>query len=303
MILSFDKRLRRSIVHDPGDCDSKAEKQKLLTGVRWNLRIIKPKRYIVPKTLLFACDKIRPPYYETTPERHNFWEFILVLKGSGVAISDGIEIPVSDGILIAHKPMELHSIKETAGNEIEFMTASFELSGEDVGFFENLRVRLSQEEIALFKEAVSSLDMYYRNVGNPKNLQKGFALFEGFLTGLIIKKEDSEMAKIDPRFIEITSFLSNNVDKKLSLEAISSACGMSTSLIKKLFSAHCDRGVMNYFGHIKAIRATELLDSGLSPEETAKRLSYSSIEYFFYCFKRELGITPGNYMRQNKKED
>ncbi len=301
--MSFDKRKRRAIIHTPVDCDSESERKKLLSGVRWNLRIIKPKKYVEPTTLLFACDKIRPPYYETLPEKHNFWEFTLILKGNAVAICDEKEIPVSDGMLITFKPMQLHYMKEISGNELEFMNASFELSGEDEKMFEDMVIRLSKEETALFKEAVSSLDMYYRNVGNPKNLQKGFALFEGFLSSLVISAEDRKRATTDPRYFEIVKYLGDNIDKKLTLEKISSDCGMSESLIKKLFTHHCDRGVMSYFSHAKAIRAAELLDSGLLPEEVTKKLSYSSLEYFFYCFKREIGITPGKYIKQNNKED
>lgn len=297
-IMIYDKRDLQLIAHNPNDSSDPKEIERFLKDLRWRLRIIKPRKYIEIKTFLYACDKIRPVGYGSVGDKHDFWEFTLVVKGCALELSDDKEHLLTEGMMVAHKPMEFHKTYQQGDAELEFMVASFELVGEDVDFFADKIFNLLPSQISLFKTAVQALSKYYSGYGSEKNLQKGISIFEGLLCDLVISAETDREKRIDPRYLEIVGVLNRNYEKKLTLSELSQKCNMSVSLMKKIFAQNSDCGIMAYFSKIKIRRATELLDQGYDAEETARMLSYSSYEYFIYCFKRETGMTPLKYLKK-----
>ncbi len=298
----FDKRADQHIAHSPGDSSNPEEIERFLKDIPWRLRIIKPKKFVEIKTFLYACDKIRPVGYSSMGDKHDFWEFTLVIKGSALEISDDRENIISEGMMVAHKPMEFHKTCQYGDNELEFMVASFEIAGDEMKYFEDKIFRLLPRQEELFKQAAGALAKYYSGIGSEKNLQKGISLFEGFLTDILVEKEKSDMENADSRFDDIVSVLNRNYNKKLTLEMLSAECNMSVSLMKKIFSKHSECGIMAYFNKIKAKRAAEFLELGYSLSEVAYMLGYSGSEYFNYCFRREMGITPLKYVKEYAKK-
>ena len=264
----------------------------------WTPRVIKPKKLFTLNTLLYACDKIRPVGYASSVEKHDFWEFIMVSQGHAKGVSNGNEFNLSDGMMFAHKPMSYHGVRETGGEPIRIMIASFEILGDAARFFENKLFRLNAFQCSLFKAACISLDSYYKGIGTDVQLQNGIALFEALLTDIITASLESNDEK-DPRYHEILEVMNYNLHKKLTFDELCAKCNMSKSLMKKIFKKHSDCGVMTYFLRLKIRHAAELLCEGISAEEIAKKLSFSSTEYFLYCFKRETGLTPRQYVKKH----
>ncbi len=294
----YDKRNMQLIAHNPNDSSNPEEIERFLKDIPWRLRIIKPKKYIEVKTFLYACDKIRPIGYSTVNHKHDFWEFTLVVKGCSKELSGEKEQLITEGMVVSHKPMENHRTSQHGDAEIEFMVISVELVGEAVDFFADKTFHLLPSQITLFKTAAQALSKYYSGYGSEKNLQKGISIFEGFLCDLVISSETERENQIDPRYKEIVETINGNYEKKLTLSQLAQKCNMSVSLMKKIFAKNSDCGIMAYFSKIKIRRATELLDLGYNIEDVTKMLSYSSPEYFIYCFKRETGMTPLQYIKK-----
>lgn len=297
----LDKRANQLIAHHPSDSSNREDIERFLKDIPWKLRIIKPQKFIDIKTVLYACDKIRPVGYKTKVHQHDFWEFTLVTKGCATELFDDKEKILTEGMMSAHKPMEFHRTCQQGEKEIEFMVVSFEIAGEEMEYFKDKTFRLSPHQAELFKLSADALSKYYSGIGSEKNLQKGIALFEGLLTDILAEKENRDTQDTDPRFDDIVSVLNLNYNKKLTLEMLSAECNMSISLMKKIFAKHSEYGIMAYFSKLKAKRAAELLELGYSLSEVASLLSYSSCEYFNYCFRREMGVTPLRYIKGNKR--
>ena len=295
----YDKRNRQLIAHNPSDSSNPEEIERFLKDIPWRLRIIKPKKYVEIKTFLYACDKIRPVGYSSAGDKHDFWEFTFVVKGCCREVSEDKEHFLTEGMMVTHKPMEFHKTYQHGEAELEFMVASFELVGDNVDFFADKVFHLLPSQISIFKTAVQALSKYYSGYGSEKNLQKGICLFEGLLADLMISAEPERENQVDPRYMEIIGTINKNYEKKLTLAQLAQECNMSTSLMKKIFAKNTDCGIMAYFSKIKIRRAAELLDQGYCIEKTALMLSYSSVEYFIYCFKREMGITPLQYIKKD----
>ncbi|MBR5527391.1 MAG: helix-turn-helix transcriptional regulator [Clostridia bacterium] len=296
--MSFDKRAVQKVISHPDDGGTDEERAHFLKNIPWDLRVIKPRKCIELKTLIYACDKIRPAGYAPNAGAHDFWEFMLVIKGKAAATLDNREYILTDGMMIASPPLRFRGFREIGGQELEFMTVSAEISGKEMEYFEHHNVfTLSASQITAFTAAVSQLHFYYMYMGGEKMLQRGIALFEAFLLQVLMKAEEKNTGETDIRYAEIIEVLNSHIDQKLTVYDISQKCGMSVSLVKKIFSRHSDIGIMAYFNKTKIRRAAELLDRGLNNEETAKKLSFSSTEYFLYCFRREMGMSPKEYLK------
>lgn len=294
----YNKRNSQFIAHSPNDSSNPEEIERFLKDIPWRLRIIKPKKFVEVKTFLYACDKIRPIGYSTVNHKHDFWEFTLVVKGCSKELSGEKEQLITEGMMVSHKPMEYHRTQQYGDSEIEFMVIAVELAGDDVGFFADKVFHLLPSQISLFKTAAQALSKYYSGYGSEKNLQKGISVFEGLLCDLVISAEIEQEKQMDPRYMEIVEIINRNYEKKLTLSELAQECNMSISLMKKIFAKNSDCGIMAYFSKIKVRRATELLDLGYDIDEVTKMLSYSSPEYFIYCFKRETGMTPLRYIKK-----
>lgn len=70
---------------------------------------------------------------------------------------------------------------------------------------------------------------------------------------------------------EIIRVMNENLDKNLSSEDIAALCGLGLSNLKKTFRRYAGTGVMEYFNHLKILRAMVLINSGLSMREISER--------------------------------
>ena len=106
----------------------------------------------------------------------------------------------------------------------------------------------------------------------------------------------------EARFKDIVELMNNHCESNLCVNDIADLCHISTSNMKRLFSLYCDRGVAKYFLTVKLRRSMQLLDEGVSCFEIADRLGFSSVNYFHTVFKRETGLTPGDFRRRGASQ-
>lgn len=292
-------------VNDPVLCDGVTveERERVLKNIPWSFRVIKPRKMIELKTLIYVSDKIRPPYYEPKVAGgiHDFWKIILIKKGKALVVSGDKEYVLTDGMMLINPPMRFNDFKEIDGNELEFMLVYSEMNGEDMKFFEENPVfNLRSTELSDIIQSVDYLCSYYVGIGDRRTLQRGVSLFEASILGLVIKAQEKQNLKADKRYTEIIQVLNSHIDEKLTVAKVSQECGMSVSLIKKIFAENSDCGIMAYFNKMKLRRAAELLEYGLCNDEIAARLSFSSTSYFLYFFRREMGMSPKKYLKHIK---
>ncbi len=91
-------------------------------------------------------------------------------------------------------------------------------------------------------------------------------------------------------------------DKKVTVELLVDACGISSVHLRRLFMKQFGMPPIKYISHQKIERAKELLkyDSS-SITDISEMLGFSGIYYFCKCFKRETGLTPGEYRKLYSK--
>lgn len=102
--------------------------------------------------------------------------------------------------------------------------------------------------------------------------------------------------------VAIKQYLNAHLYEAISLENISHEMGISINTAMHIFKTDVGMGIKAYFTKLKINEAMRLLAQGeLSIRSVSERLGFESAEYFSRVFKRETGITPTEYSKQQSR--
>ena len=250
-------------------------------------------------------------------EVHDFWELVFVDKGELFITAGNTELPLRQGQMYLHRPMEFHNIRcdgKSASNSVivTFCCEApelFPLAGQILHCGDTARGLLA----SIISEAKKS---FSNPLGDPytaqltrraaaefgsEQLVKNF--IELLLIHLIRTKGGSgrisslpKMRSADRNVQEICAYLEANCENNLSFQEVCLHFSLSPSVVKKLFSEKLGCGVMEFYHNCKIERAKQLIrEDSRNITEIAEALSYSSIYYFSRFFKKCTGMTPTEY--------
>lgn len=256
-------------------------------------------RLINIEAFFSAFERVFEPSYFFDGERHNFWEMVYAADGAiGVAEDDRI-YSLSSGEAIFHKPMEFHRIWSAEGTSPRVIFLTFSASGDGFDTLGNGVFKISPEHNREIHSVLSNAE-YCRTLENPIKNQLAAVGLEKFILELLENQSPEgrqEKTRGAANYTEIVRVMNENIDKNLSMEELAALCGLGVSNLKKTFRRYSGTGVMQYFNHLKIMRAMEMINSGLTMTEISERLGYSSPNYFSDAFKRQCGITPTQFKR------
>ena len=96
------------------------------------------------------------------------------------------------------------------------------------------------------------------------------------------------------------AYLQAHLAEKISLLDVAQACGMSVSSLESKFKALTGTSAYGYLISLRMTHAMRLLsETAYSVTEIASRCGYDNLFYFCNAFKKHIGITPGEYRKQN----
>ena len=259
----------------------------------------KTERKIFIKSVITAIDAVRPKDFYFPGEMHNFWEIVCVAEGAAMATADERVYNLKKGNLLFHKPMEFHRIWSSDGTSPRVIFITFSATGDGFDMLGNGVFKINETLDAAINEALSNA-VYCRDIEDPFKIQLAAVNMERFLLMLLesqIPESRQQKTIGTANYKEIIRVMNENLDKNLSSEDIAALCVLGLSNLKKTFRRYAGTGVMEYFNHLKILRAMDLINSGLSMREISEALGYSSPNYFSDAFKRQCGITPTEYKR------
>ncbi len=96
---------------------------------------------------------------------------------------------------------------------------------------------------------------------------------------------------------DIYSFLSQNVQKRISLNDVAEALFFSKSYVKTAFKKETGKSIMEAFNDLKIDEAKKMIENGLSMAEISDQLSFCNKNYFSTLFKSKCGMTPIEYKK------
>ncbi|MBT5073862.1 MAG: AraC family transcriptional regulator [Kordiimonadaceae bacterium] len=121
------------------------------------------------------------------------------------------------------------------------------------------------------------------------------------LCGALQELEDSSV-NLRP-FNDISkalNYLKDNYTKKICNEDMAKVAGLSVRQFEKRFKRIFNTSAHQYILNLRILKSCDLLIAGgLSISETAHRLGFYDQSAFTSHFKKHLGITPMNYIKQH----
>ena len=281
-----------------------------------------------PKTVVNIAKIVTIHYYEFgrdfvfDGEKHDFWEMVYVDKGSvAVKCGDEKEIILRQGEVVFHRPDEFHAIRayESSPN---FFVFSFVSTSPSMVHFEKLWSTLdsSQKMIVstIIEEAQNSCYITKNDPTLRKLLRKEDAplgseqIIKNYFELLLItflraldEKTDSVLPPVspaEPLVTAIKEYIEHRCEENIRIEEICSAFGYSKSFLSRFFKSHTGSSLLVYANKVKMKRAKELLrEKGLNITQISAKLSYENPQYFARAFKKNTGMTPGEWRNSVKK--
>lgn len=253
-------------------------------------------------------------------ERHNFWEFQCVDKGSAkVQTDDDVHI-LNRGQVIFHRPNEFHNLTAVGQTAPNIVVISFECSSPCMEFFEKRILTLSDTERNLIGMIIAEARRCIASPLNDPYLQKmeikKDSLFGSqqlillYLQELLISMiRRHTMPQISmpvnrlpvPKngsdiYNKIIFYLEEHIREFVTIEDICHDNLIGRSQLQKLFREQHQCGIIEFFTEMKVEFAKQLIrENQLNFTQISDFLGYSSIHYFSRQFKKVTGMTPSEY--------
>ena len=252
-------------------------------------------------------------------ESHNFWECVYV-KGGGMCVSaDERVYNLAENELIFHKPMELHKFHINNSDGVKVLIFSFFAEGKQMDFFRNKVFRLLNSQKSIIDNMLDFIHTKIDDFEMPDKIRnstekylypfKISGTYSQMITTYILQLllslcEDSSISSASDTpdavvFTNAVRFMRNNIDTQLSISEIASHCNISATGLKRIFSKYTGMGVHKYYTKLRIKTSAELLRDGDNVTDVAEKLGFGTQCYFSAVFKRETGISPTEFKRND----
>ncbi|KAA6322160.1 HTH-type transcriptional activator Btr [termite gut metagenome] len=183
--------------------------------------------------------------------------------------------------------------------------------GNKVRYIENLcqgpvPIELDQnsridDRITLFDELLNAFNLEItEDVINYVNLGFNY-LISSFLYINIFRDVKLRKGLVNKNFFFVslaTHYMSENIEKRLTLKDLSSHFGYSESYFNRVFHKEVHFSPMDYFLHLKIERADQLLlHTNLKINQISLKLGFDDPYYFSRLFKKVKGVSPKVYRK------
>lgn len=92
-------------------------------------------------------------------------------------------------------------------------------------------------------------------------------------------------------------YIRKNFNEKILLETLAEECGMSPNYFCKLFRDVTGETPVEYITTYRLEMASEMLLSGAKVTDVALDCGFNDLSYFIHIFKKNLGISPKQYVK------
>lgn len=253
-------------------------------------------------------------------ERHDFWEFQCVDKGSAEIRTDDDVYVLTRGQVIFHKPNEFHSLKAMGKNAPNIVVVSFSCDSPCMKFFEKRILNISDAERSLMglliaetrRCIVSPLDDPYLQHMEKRpdclfgSQQLVILYLEQMLISMIRRYTMPQLSVPSRKFSnlkgssavynKIMFYLEEHVRESVTIDNICHDNLIGRSQLQKMFREQHKCGVIDFFSQMKIEFAKQLIrENQMNFTQISDFLGYSSIHYFSRQFKKITGMTPSEY--------
>ncbi len=228
-----------------------------------------------------------------TPERAcNEFEIECLLSGNGRAIIDGTAYVHTPGMIICAPP---GTIRYSEG-EFSCFYVHFKADKDIEKILSGVpRCVISAEAEPVKRKFITLIELYHSH-GAADRLRLESEMFELFRLIYLCGQPHTLQSGI---FNKAVDFMHENYMHDISLVDIANAVNLSPSYFHRQFRAVFGKTPREELLSVRMAAAKRmLLCDDFSLFEIAEKCGFQSQSYFQYCFKKENGITPGEFREQ-----
>lgn len=236
---------------------------------------------------------------------HSICEIMFVFAGKGETIIEGVSYPVQKGDIIVYNPGILHE-ERTSGRE-----------GIELGFFgiTNFQVSNLPADCLIAKDATPILhtkgdaykyEFYFRSLVEEMSEDKQYNQLMAkywarlILIGILRLANISEAKFVtNAIFTRIHQYLSIHFAEIESMDQICEELNVSKYYLSHVFKNYMGMPPMQYIATKRISHAKKLLqETDLTASAIGEMCGYKDHVLFFKAFKKQEGVTPGEFRRQ-----
>lgn len=211
---------------------------------------------------------------------------------------------IEPGDLLLFNPGDNHTCEQCDGRALDYRCiniqqetirrAVFEITGQSFLPYFTEQVVFHSELVSLLKE------LHLMIMQEEKDFRKE-ELFLFLLEQLIEEytDQDTPLLKLEQN-TEIRAaceFLKQNYMNNITLDDLSNLTGLSKYYLLRSFTRQKGISPYSYLITIRINEAKKLLEQGTSPIDAALRTGFADQSHFSNFFKKQIGLTPRQYMR------
>ncbi len=237
---------------------------------------------------------------------HDYIELEIILTGRAEHIynSEAYELSTGHAYIVTHH--DLHAFR--AVTDITLLNIGFDINLLDLELAKVLQYSSGKKLCCCFdNEKTQALkecfDLIINEISNRNDFSE--AMIKSLISRIVIEVIRNSQSNEEQTFSPVRKaieYIHLNFKNELSLQIISDELGVTPNYLGRIF-LH-DTGVFfnTYLNQVRLRYVCSLLlFSNISVKEIAIMSGYSSVEYFFYVFKKHIGTTPSEYRKRNSK--
>ncbi|MGC6430286.1 MAG: hybrid sensor histidine kinase/response regulator transcription factor [Jejuia sp.] len=236
----------------------------------------------------FIKQALKDKYIVYTAENGEEAVDILTNISPKIVITD-VMMPIMDGIELCK---HIKSKKETSHIPVVMLTAKLSQENEIIG------LKTGADAYIRKPFDIELLELKLENIlKHREELRKKFNL------DITLQPKEITVTSVDERFlnqaIEIVEKHMMNTD--FNVEMLVKEMGYSRTNLYKKFKEITGLSSSEFIRNIRLKRAVQLFEqSDLSVKEIMYMTGFNTSSYFAKCFKKQFGVKPSEYVRQNK---
>ncbi len=235
---------------------------------------------------------------------HEYYVIGFIEEGQRSLVCKGEEYIINPGDLLLFNPYDTHSCEQIDGKTLDYRYINVTLAVMKKLVLEingNNTLPCFKPNVVYQSDLVPSLKELHLKISQNESEFKKEELFLYFMEELIQTHSDLTILpsalETSHEITTVCSYLEGNYTKTITLNDLSALTGWSKYHLLRSFSKQKGLSPYSYLETIRVNHAKRLLEQGVKPIEVTLFTGFSDQSHFTKLFKRQIGLTPEQYMR------
>jgi AraC-like DNA-binding protein len=278
-----------------------------------------------PRQTMIITDKFEVFHYSDKNisrvglHHHDFFEVYYLVDGKVNYIIDGREYLMNSGDILLISSNELHQMQKLDNNNYERYVIWISknwlqtLSSKHTDLFKIFAVHSENKsnkytpttsENKVVFDLVGKIYKFYQSENFGDDVRTNIHLIELLLFLNEIYSKSENIQTVSNELVnKAVTYIDENFTSNINIESIAKHIFISTSRLSHLFKMKTGTSVYNYIVKKRLLEAKSLLLLNFSAAKTAEKCGFCSYVSFLKLFKKEYGMTPTEYYKQQMPQN